>query len=254
MLHGGPGLSDYLEGLGDFLWDALGEDWTLVRYQQRGLAPSSLDGPFTIEQAVADVFTVCDAVHGAGTWLLGHSWGGHLAMHAAVAGPDQFRGLVIMDTLGAVPDGGTGAMFEHFASRLTSEEAAEWLRIEALSGSDGLAAELQVAQLSILWRYYFSDPTAAPAMPSISVGGGHRLSKAIEEHFEEQTLVTGLPRVRTPTLFLASAYGPIPPSESERSAALMPKAEVVILPLGHFAWLESAATTVEPIANFLSRA
>ena len=253
MLHGGPGLSEYLEVLGNLLGDALGESWTLVRYQQRGLAPSSLDGPFTIEQAVNDVVTVCDALAGTATWLIGHSWGGHLAMHAAVAHPDRFRGLIILDTLGAVPDGGRGAMFEHFAAHLTPDEAKEWLRIEALSGSNRITAELRVTQLSLLWRYYFSDPTAAPVMPALAIGEGRRLSEAVDEHFKRQTLVTGLRSVTTPTLFLASECGPIPPSESERSAALMPNAEVVGLPVGHFAWLESPAMTVKSIAAFLSR-
>ena len=37
LLHGGPGLSDYTE-----LLDGETSDWRTVRYQQRGLAPSSI--------------------------------------------------------------------------------------------------------------------------------------------------------------------------------------------------------------------
>lgn len=36
VLHGGPGLSDYTEGLAD----ELGECFSTIRYQQRGNAPS----------------------------------------------------------------------------------------------------------------------------------------------------------------------------------------------------------------------
>ena len=55
LLHGGPGLSDYLRGLGDLLADELGDVWSIVRYQQRGLSPSTPQGPFTIEQEVRDL-------------------------------------------------------------------------------------------------------------------------------------------------------------------------------------------------------
>jgi pimeloyl-ACP methyl ester carboxylesterase len=42
-------------------------------------------------------------------YVIGHSWGGHLAMHLAVRHPDRVLGLVIADPLGAVSDGGAGS-------------------------------------------------------------------------------------------------------------------------------------------------
>lgn len=45
LLHGGPGLSDYL----DTLAAELSPIATVARYQQRGLAPSVLDGDRTVE-------------------------------------------------------------------------------------------------------------------------------------------------------------------------------------------------------------
>jgi proline iminopeptidase len=64
ILHGGPGLSDYTEDLGDLLAEALPDEgaWTITRFQQRGLAPSTTQGPFTIEQHIADVLRVCDSL------------------------------------------------------------------------------------------------------------------------------------------------------------------------------------------------
>ena len=44
LLHGGPGLGDYM--------DLLGEEtsgWRTISYQQRGLLPSTQHGPFDIE-------------------------------------------------------------------------------------------------------------------------------------------------------------------------------------------------------------
>src|SRR5215471_4779174 len=100
ILHGGPGLSDYTRGLGEMLADSLGEHWTVVRFQQRGLVPSTTKGPFTIEQHVADVVAGCDAVCEEPVSLVGHSWGGHLALHATINHPDRFAAMVVVDPLG----------------------------------------------------------------------------------------------------------------------------------------------------------
>jgi pimeloyl-ACP methyl ester carboxylesterase len=250
LIHGGPGLSDYLEGLGDLLAEQLGEAWSVVRYQQRGLLPSTTQGPFTVEQEVRDLMMVCDGLDGDAIWMLGHSWGGHLAMHALVAAADRFHGAVMIDPLGAVADGGRRAMFKHFASLLRPAETAEWTRLEELSTTRGLSAEQSAVQHSILWPYYFSDPASAPPMLPIRRGPADHWG-SIDEHFEVQTLLQGLRRVSIPTLFLAGTRSPIPYEQSLSSAELMPAAEVVLLPTGHFPWLECPAETVEPVARFL---
>ncbi len=212
-------MSDYLEGLGDLLADELGETWSIVRYQQRGLSPSTAQGPFTVEQEVRDLLMVCESLDNDVVWILGHSWGGHLAMHATVAVADRFRGAVIVDPLGAVPDGGQAAMSKHFTSRLSPAEASEWTRLEKLSATDGPSPERRMAQLSILWPYYFSEPATAPPMPPIKIGpGDHR--ESIADQFDKQTLVKRLPSASTPALFMAGTKSPIPHEESVRSAAL----------------------------------
>jgi proline iminopeptidase len=250
LLHGGPDLADYLEGFGDLLAEQLGDGWSVLRYQQRGLLPSTTHGPFTVEQEVRDLLMLCDALEGNAIWILGHSWGGELAMHTLVATANRFRGAVIVDSLGALGDGGRRAMFKHFASLLTPAEAAEWTRLEELSTARGLSSEEWAAQGSILWRYYFSDPSSAPPTASIRRGSGdHR--ESINEHFEKQTLLQGLGSVSTPTLFLAGTKSPIPYEQSVSSARLMPDARVVLLPTGHFPWLERPTETIEPIATFL---
>src|SRR5919199_2465802 len=82
LLHGGPGLSgDYLEGL----VDELAGRFEVAVFQQRGLAPSTEDGPFTVSRAIDDVAAVLHGLGWARALLLGHSWGGHLALHVAVA-------------------------------------------------------------------------------------------------------------------------------------------------------------------------
>src|SRR4051812_48557137 len=80
-IHGGPGMSyGYLD-------DAVAElavRYRVATFQQRGLAPSTADGAFTLTEAVADIAAVLEGLGWANAYLMGHSWGGHLAFHAAV--------------------------------------------------------------------------------------------------------------------------------------------------------------------------
>src|SRR5437867_1666012 len=98
FLHGGPGMSDYTGGLAE----ELAGRFEPVRHQQRGVAPGPLDGPFTVEQFAADAVAVLDECGLARAWLVGHSWGAHLAMHVAVTHPERVVGIVAVGALGAL--------------------------------------------------------------------------------------------------------------------------------------------------------
>ena len=59
LLHGGPGVSfGYLDGLAD----EIGAGFRIAAYQQRGIEPSTLQGPFAVEREVADALAVLDAL------------------------------------------------------------------------------------------------------------------------------------------------------------------------------------------------
>src|SRR5205807_1189987 len=109
LLHGGPGLSEYLGGLAAELAPA----FTVFRYQQRGLEPSVTDGDRSVEGHMADLVRALDGLGWAKPWIAGHSWGGHFAMHFAVAHPERTGALVVIDPLGAVGDGGAEVFGEN---------------------------------------------------------------------------------------------------------------------------------------------
>jgi proline iminopeptidase len=125
MLHGGPGLSF---GILDGLADELGAGFRVATYQQRGLAPSMTDGPYDVATHLEDVRAVLDALSWDRAYVLGHSWGGHLALHVAVAMPERLSGVLCVDPLGGVDDGG-GAAFEAALAARTPPEV--WARATA---------------------------------------------------------------------------------------------------------------------------
>ena len=104
ILHGGPGLSDYTAPLAAEFTDS----FKVIRYQQRDLAPSTTSGPFDIGQHVADAIAVLDAAEAERAYVVGHSWGGHLAMHLAVQHQERLPGLVLTAALIPAPGAGSG--------------------------------------------------------------------------------------------------------------------------------------------------
>jgi pimeloyl-ACP methyl ester carboxylesterase len=237
LLHGGPGMSDYLADLAAELAPVV----TIARYQQRGLTPSVVDGDRTVEGHVADAVAVMDALGWDKAWAIGHSWGGHLAMHLAAARPDRLLGMVALDPLGAVPDGGTEALGENLMSRLPADERTRLEAYYAREAAGKGSAEESLDALRTLWPYYFGNPAVAPPMPDLRLDlEGHLMTwPSIMQHFEGGTLERGLAQLRMPALVLHGAVSPIPPVEAERSAALIPGVMLRILPgIGHFAWIE----------------
>ncbi len=237
ILHGGPGLSDYTEPLAAELGDA----FKVIRYQQRGLAPSATSGRFGIGQHIADAIAVMDAAGAGRAYVVGHSWGGHLAMHLAVRHPGRVAGLVIVDPLGAVPDGGLADMERNLTERIRPELSARARELDERAIAGQGSAEDALESLAIAWPGYFSSPKAASPMPPlrISVECYAATFASIQSHFDRHTLERSLPSLKVPALFVIGGASPIPARHGVASAALIAGAGYQIeQDCGHFPWLE----------------
>ena len=247
VLHGGPGLTDVTDGLAAEL-----EGFETFRYQQRGLPPSTQAGPYSVEDHVSDALAVLDMAGAERAWIVGHSWGGHLAMHIAVAAPERVEALVLVDPLGAVPDGGEADLEAILGARLPADVGAHVAALdEKLMQGQGSEEDGQ-AMLAAVWPYYFANPDTAPAMPEtrMNIEDYSSTWESVHAHFERGTLVHGLAKLECPTLFIACRESPIPPKWSEASAALVPGARVEIVEdCGHFPWLEQPGSIARAIAG-----
>jgi pimeloyl-ACP methyl ester carboxylesterase len=251
LLHGGPGLSEYLDSLAAEL-DGL---VTTARYQQRGLAPSVVSGDISIEGHIADAVAVMDALGWDRPLVIGHSWGGHFAMHLAVARPERVGGLVIIDALGAVGDGGMAEFGPNLMKGL-SEAARE--RIADLDAQEEngepLTEDERREHLGLLWPSYFGDPASAPPMPEIRFGRADETWASIVAQLEAQTLEHMLPTVTVPTLVMHGSKSPIPVAQAQQTAAITPNARLVVHEgKGHWPWLEEPGFVRAQLAAWLPR-
>ncbi len=247
LLHGGPGMNDYLETLADEL-DGLS---TIAHYQQRGLAPSATTGERTVERHVADAVAVMDALGWETPVVIGHSWGAHLALHLAVAHPDRIGGLVMLDALGAVGDGGIAEFARALRAGLSEAAVARMAELDAL---DSLTAEERRERMSYLWPNYFGDPADAPPMPESEIDPGSAATwTSIKTHFGSSTLETGLPAVDAPALVIHGDRSPVPLEQAQRLVGLLPNARLVTHHgKGHWAWLEEPGFIRAQVEHFLA--
>jgi proline iminopeptidase len=252
LLHGGPALSDYM----DMLYPETG-GWRTVRYQQRGLTPSAVSGPFTVERHVADAVAVLDALGLERAVALGHSWGGFLALQLAASHPGRVAGLVIVDTLGAVGDGGVAEMGQHLVDRLSPAAAARFGEVAArLGGPDPTDADA-LESLTLLWPSYFADPAAALPFPpdmKTSLEAYTGTFASVAEHLADG-FGAKLRQVQVAAVFVLGEQSPMPVSQGQQTAALLPAAEVVVGPgAGHQPWSERPGCVAAALAGIRKRA
>ena len=247
LLHGGPAISDYMDMLGPEV-----DGWRSARYQQRGLPPSAVNGPFTVERHVADSVAVLDTLQIGRAVVLGHSWGGHLALHLALSHPDRVSGLVLVDPLGAVGDGGAAEMGQHLVGRLSPAAAVQYGELAArLAGPDPADADL-LASLSLLWPGYFAEPATAPPIPShlrASLEGYAGTFASIAGHLASG-FSDALHDLQVPAVFVLGKDSPMPVSQGQHTAALLAAAEVNVIPAaGHLPWHEQPGCVAAALAR-----
>jgi proline iminopeptidase len=254
LLHGGPGIgAEYMVGL----VEALDGVFETALPQQRGLPPSTIEGPRDVETHVADSIAVLDQLGWQRPWVLGHAWGGHLAMHLAVAHPDRVAGLILLETLGAVPDGGAAALVEAMVVRLTPDERAQLDALIARQTAGDEDPNLVGQILMTLWPSYgFVHGTLPPPVSfrlEESIPGEPDTMASVRAHFDAGTLERGLPHLSLPALLIHGAGDPMPLNATTDTAALIPGATVEIVEeAGHFPWVEQPAAVRTTVEGFLA--
>jgi pimeloyl-ACP methyl ester carboxylesterase len=236
-LHGGPGLNyDYL----DPVVEELAARHRVATFQQRGLPPSTTGGEFTIAEALADVVAVLDELGWDTAYLMGHSWGGHLALHAAAAIPDRLSGVLAVDPLGAVGDGGFAEFVVELVARLPDADRPRFHELEAKEDAEGLTSEEELEQLGLVWPSYFAEPSAAPPMPPTSVAQAPYEGLVTDLNTRLPELETSLPSIRVPVGVIVGERSPMPPRAGVDTAERIPAAWCHVEPgAGHFVWVEA---------------
>ncbi|HEY7147168.1 MAG TPA: alpha/beta hydrolase [Streptosporangiaceae bacterium] len=253
VLHGGPAVNDYSD-----MFAAELAGWAALRYTQRGVAPSITEGPFTIERHVADALAVLDQHGVVAATVLGHSWGGYLAMQLAAHAPGRVNALVLAEALGAVGDGGLASFGAELAARATPEALARIAELDKLSTTNKeqeAATALEYFRLD--WPSYFAVPADAPPVPDtvrVNPEGFEQTSASVAEAVERGDLPGLLSRFTGPVEVVAGECSPLPRWAAESTAAIFPDAQLTIVPgAGHQVWHEAPGCLTAALGRIAAR-
>lgn len=236
LLHGGPGAPEqYMEPVVPFVDNGRRR---IVSYDQRGTGQSRCDSDnpadYGLDAHADDLRTVIDTVAAGPVHLLGHSWGGIVAMDYAARHGDRLASIIVV---GSAPP--------HHADLAISAKAMEE-RVATLQERGLIPREIPedaTEGLRAILPMYFWDPTLElppEAVAALEVTQkAHELTWAAVEGF---ALTDRLAAYRGPALVVFGEADPIglPASEVTRAALATSRLRYeVIERCGHFPWFEA---------------
>jgi proline iminopeptidase len=264
ILHGGPDFNhNYL--LPEM--DRLSSDFRLIYYDQRGRGRSSagvVAEDVTIDSEVDDLDRLTEHFGLSAITLLGHSWGGLLAMEFVTRHPDRVTQLILMNTAPA-----SHADLLRFREQRKSAEASGLARMEAISRKAGYA-QGDIETEAEYYRAHYGATLRRPEHLEDLVG---RLrvhftpediltARAIEDRLYAQTwfadeydLLPRLGALKTQTLVIHGGYDFVPLQCARNIVQAMSASHLVVLQdCGHFAYIESPDEVHRAIVDFVSPA
>jgi len=186
-----------------------------------------------------DALAVLDASAIDRAWAIGHSWGGHLALHLLVAYPQRLLGVLCIDPLGADPSV-FAAQDRNLRRGLTEKQTARIDEVERRRRAGEVTEAELVERFALIWPRFFADgQPSIPPPTRVGVQASIETNRSLSTHFERGTPVLGLPRARLPVLFVHGEDDPVPVMSTIITSGLIREAHVRTIPAcGHFPWLE----------------
>lgn len=254
LLHGGPGVPDYLLSSTAPMLSRL----RCIGFDQRGAGRSTcLDGRYSLASYLADIESV--RVHlGIETWhVLGHSWGGLLAQAYTAHYPQRVQSLVLVSSSLGVGEEWKRTKRESF--RIEHARATRWANLSFYAYGSGLILPGRLGAWSVrhmmilTWHNYFLDPTSAPDPDPVWLAGCSstamvKTDRAISK--EPSTVLGGVSRYGRPALVLYGAFD-ILDDGTQIVRRRFPHAQQITLEgSGHLHWLQNPSGYTEVLSGF----
>ncbi|GLC26759.1 alpha/beta fold hydrolase [Roseisolibacter agri] len=230
----------------------------VILYDQRGRgrsAPPPGVRAARIEHDAGDLPAIRQAL-GLERWdLLGHSWGGGIAMLAAAQDPGVRR-LVLVDAVGVTGDwlpGLHAAGLERLGAQ--DPEAADRLAAfdpDVLGDPD---PETHADYTMAFYPAWFADPTLAPLIPTtraLSPTGAAVVARLRREGYDWRDALRAL---SAPSLVLHGERDVLPAAQARRTVAQLPGSRLIVLAdAGHMPFWEAPDRFFPLVASFLDDA
>jgi proline iminopeptidase len=252
VLHGGPGMEhDYLlPGL-----PRISAGHRFIFFDQRscGRTQGAFDSSrMTIPGFVEDIEAIRKSMRLGRMNLMGHSWGGLLALFYAVEHPDHLKSLILISPAGASYEY-QDAFVKNLAARRTAEDSAELERLSSIPGSDKTPSLVE-QWYKVYFRAYFHDAALTDSLEvkvsekSLEINAHSLLFRGLERY----DIHDRLDAVDVPCLIVHGRQDPLPAQCSERIHEHLPESELVLIDrCGHFPYVERPDTLAAVFGGFM---
>lgn len=253
MLSGGPGFSpEYLRPIAE----KLGGSHAFVLFHQRGTGKSVIEtvdaNALSLKNLVGDLEALRVQLKQEKLVLVGHSFGGILAMMYAREHPDRIAALALIDsggpTLRAVPK-----FNANLEGRFSDDERA---KIKEWSDPARMKEQHKQAVLEITkakTAAYFADRAKAHLLTDTLTDSSFHdgVFWSIVPQMMALDIRSGLEKVKAPVLVIHGKQDPLESGEEVHET--FPGSRFVLLEnAGHFPWLEQPERFYAALGGFLS--
>ncbi len=254
VVHGGP-LLDHGHLVPPLR--PLADRFRLVFYDQRlsGRSEGVVDSAsVTLDRFVADIEGIRTALGLERIHLLGHSWGGLIAMMYALAHPDRLRSLILISPLPP-----TATLWqEEQQAQAAALEPADTAGIGALRSSPGMEVgdpEVIERLLQLSFRSQLHDPALADSLRFDIPTDYRERSRQfgfMMADLQSFDLLPGLGQLAVPTLIVHGGSETGAARTADTLSATIPAARVVVIPdAGHFSFFERPRAVRDVLTRFL---
>lgn len=245
VLHGGPGLShQYLKPQLDSL---LSSNFTLLYYDQRGSGWSEgVEDTLNLNMwtYVSDLEQIRKHFKLSQLNLMGHSFGGLLAMNYGITHPERLNTMVLIDTDAASYELRTPYQIKTINSRL-SEEQSEYLdSIAESTAFSNYKVNAYDKYYKTFLTTYFADPEdtlhLSLGFDSISIPKISVTSRFVRRDLGRYDIHDKLEKIKCPTLILHGTESIFSIEGAEAIQDILPNSELQLFEnCGHFEYIEA---------------
>jgi len=256
FLHGGPGLfHNYLVQP----FKQLSVNHELIFFDQRGSGASSAmnpNQPICINDFVADIESLRQALNFSTITLIGHSWGGLLAALYAAKFEKNLRSMILVD-----PAPGSSSFDKvgrnTMQNRLTVDDREEINSIMQTNPFENreMDAINRFVQINEKSRYFDQSYVSKnkPTFTFETLTKLQTVSSLLNEELDDYDIYQRIQGLDTKTLVIHGDYDPIPVESSRKYSEMLSNSSFQLLNnCGHFPFIEKKEETLSSIVDFLN--
>ena len=255
LLHGGPGVPDYLAPVAELL----GPRYRAITFDQRGVGASvATRRRYELDDYLDDLEAVRGGLELRSFHLFGHSWGGLLAQAYAARFPDHVRSLFLSSPSGGLGEQWTATQREVFRFNRRRSGVVGfaamglWQSLMFMPQPLGDAGARRLIRRA--WRNYTRDTPGAPAADEAWLRGVRSeamLATVRSLGRVPAATLEGLTRMpRIPTLVQFGQHD-IYETAAQVTRARLPQATHVLLEdSGHLPWLQAPVRFRAVLSDF----